>query len=138
MHQIPLTPNVPVVRTDFSDEDVWQAIQKEIVQPMDGFVANVDFVDNLLFEGLIGKELLRRIPATIGHSFIIVADRLSMTDKEHTVLVVDLVTEPGREFRSEPSQVQSIENNLSISNMDFAEFANECDPEGVFRGFPSF
>ena len=30
----------------------------------------------------------------------------------------------------------SRENNLSIANMDFREFAESVDPDGVFRGFP--
>jgi hypothetical protein len=38
-------------------------------------------------------------------------------------------------FRALPSQIQSIQNNLSIGNMDFEEFANNIDPDGVFRGF---
>ncbi|WP_376771528.1 DUF6924 domain-containing protein [Actinomadura alba] len=29
----------------------------------------------------------------------------------------------------------SIENNLSLSNMDFHEFADAVDEEGIFRGF---
>jgi hypothetical protein len=29
-----------------------------------------------------------------------------------------------------------VENNLSIANMDYSEFADEVDPDGVFRGFP--
>jgi hypothetical protein len=61
-----------------------------------------------------------------------------MGQGEHLLLVVDLYAERGREFRAEPSQIQGIENNLSIANMDFAEFADNCDPEGVFRGFPTF
>jgi hypothetical protein len=31
--------------------------------------------------------------------------------------------------------IQSIQNNLSIANMDFEEFANSVDDDGVFRGF---
>jgi len=42
----------------------------------------------------------------------------------------------GREFRAVPSQIQAIENNLSIANMDFEEFAESADESGVFRGFP--
>jgi hypothetical protein len=42
----------------------------------------------------------------------------------------------GREFRTIPSKIQGIENNLSIANMDFEEFANTVDERGVFRGFP--
>jgi hypothetical protein len=29
----------------------------------------------------------------------------------------------------------SVENNLSIGNMDFDEFANAVDKDGIFRGF---
>jgi hypothetical protein len=55
---------------------------------------------------------------------------------EHPILVVDLYTEPGRSFRVVPAEVWGIENNLSTANMDFAEFADEADADGVFRGFP--
>jgi len=30
----------------------------------------------------------------------------------------------------------SVENNLSIANMDFSEFADNVDKDGIFRGFP--
>jgi hypothetical protein len=36
-----------------------------------------------------------------------------------------------------PSEIQSIENNLSLANMDFEEFAESADKDGIFRGFPS-
>jgi len=52
------------------------------------------------------------------------------------VLVVDLYDEPGRSFRVVPQEAWSVENNLSISNMDFEEFADSVDADGVFRGFP--
>jgi hypothetical protein len=29
-----------------------------------------------------------------------------------------------------------VENNLSLANMDFAEFADATDPDGIFCGFP--
>jgi uncharacterized protein DUF6924 len=40
------------------------------------------------------------------------------------------------EFRAIPSQIQGIENNLSIANMDFEGFAEAVNEDGVFRGFP--
>lgn len=64
------------------------------------------------------------------------ADQTAMSPPDYPLLVVDLITEPGREFRAVPSQIQSIENNLSISNMDFAEFADSVGADGIFRGFP--
>jgi len=51
------------------------------------------------------------------------------------VLVVDLFEERGRSFRALLSQVQSVENNLSLANMDFSEFAESVERDGVFRGF---
>ena len=41
----------------------------------------------------------------------------------------------GATFRCVPSAVQAVENNLSIANMDFEEFAGAVDEDGVFRGF---
>jgi len=50
-------------------------------------------------------------------------------------MVMDLSTERGRAFRVIPSEIEGVENNLSLANMDFEEFANAADPDGVFRGF---
>jgi hypothetical protein len=63
-----------------------------------------------------------------------------MTATQHPdfpILVMDLHHERGRTFRAIPSQIQGIENNLSIENMDFFEFADNVEEDGVFRGFPS-
>lgn len=69
-------------------------------------------------------------------SQIAVADAQTMRDQ--TVLFVDfneLNEQAGRTFRSIPSEVEPIVANLSLANMDFAEFADNTDPEGIFRGF---
>jgi uncharacterized protein DUF6924 len=66
---------------------------------------------------------------------VIVADAVTMGAPEPSLLVVDLFEEPGRTFRAVPSAIQSIENNLSIANMDFWEFADNVDADGVFRDF---
>ena len=41
----------------------------------------------------------------------------------------------GQEFRAIPSEIQGIENNLSLANMSFEDFARAVDGDGVFRGF---
>ena len=138
MKNCPDTENAPVLRTDFSDQAAWDAIRKEVMQPVDGFYANVDFIDDPEFADVTKKALLRLVSRDMRHSFIVVADHAAMTDEEHLLLVIDLFGEKGRELRAEPSRIQSIENNLSIANMDFSDFAESCDPEGVFRGFPTF
>lgn len=58
-----------------------------------------------------------------------------MAHKDNPVLCVDLQAEKGRMFRIIPSEMWSIENNVRIANMDFYEFADQVDAEGIFRGF---
>jgi hypothetical protein len=53
------------------------------------------------------------------------------------VLVLDAQDNPGRTFRVTATESWGVENNLSISNMDFFEFADAVDDDGVFRGFPA-
>src|SRR5436190_13043794 len=55
--------------------------------------------------------------------------------QDHSVLVISLYEGSGDQFRAVPSAVQAIENNLSIANMDFEEFAGAVDSSGIFRGF---
>jgi hypothetical protein len=55
---------------------------------------------------------------------------------EHPILVLDLADELGRIFRVVPREVSSIDNNLSIANMDWSDFADNVDADGVFHGFP--
>ncbi|WP_345579736.1 DUF6192 family protein [Nonomuraea rosea] len=54
---------------------------------------------------------------------------------EMPLLLVDLGVERGRQMRVIATELYSIEANLSIGNMDFAEFANAMDGDGIFRGF---
>ena len=130
---------VPIVlRTDFSDQSGWEKICAEIRKPVGifRFRANVEFLDQAEYAGITKDNLLALLSPHYNHSFIIVADQTAMSRAEHPLLVIDLFNQRGREFRAVPSQVQGIENNLSIANMDFAEFAESVDEDGVFRGFP--
>jgi hypothetical protein len=68
---------------------------------------------------------------------VVVVDRTAISHPEHPVLVLDLFDPSSQTFRALPWAVQAIENNLSLSNMDFEEFAGAADEDGVFRGFPS-
>ncbi len=144
MKPIPETENPLVLRTDFSDQAAWErigaAIREPIVfdwgiQPME-FRANVEFVDDAAYRDVSKDQLLQLVPQNYAHSFIILIDRTAISQPESPLLIVDLLDEPGREFRAIPSEIQGIENNLSLANMSFFEFADAVDPDGVFRGFP--
>jgi hypothetical protein len=139
MKHLPITSDSPVLRTDFSDQPSWEAVCEAIGQPSDeGFQAYVEFIDDRAFEGLTKQQLLAAIPAEYPHTFIIVVDRKSISDAEHPLLVVNLYdglgSEVGEEFRALPSQIHAIQNNLSIANVDFSDFAGAVDGDGVFRG----
>lgn len=125
-----------LLRMDFSDQLAWEALCEAVQVPSDdGFVASFDFVSDPVYSGIKIEELLELQPKGAEHNFLFIADAECLANSEHPILVVDLHTEPGRTFRVIPSEVWAVENNLSISNMDFEEFANEADLKGVFRGF---
>ena len=62
-------------------------------------------------------------------------DEKTLADTEFPIIALDLFEDHGRTFRVIPHEMWSVENNLSIGNMDFSEFADAVDDDGVFRGF---
>ncbi|GAB3886772.1 DUF6924 domain-containing protein [Kibdelosporangium lantanae] len=125
-----------VIRTDFSDQRTWEAIAAAIIQPTEeDFRAHVEFVDDNAYRGLAVEQWLDLVPDGDTRPFFMVVDDVTIRESDNPILVVGLRRDRGHLFRAIPSAVQSIENNLSISNMDFAEFANAVDHNGVFRGF---
>ncbi len=138
MNEIPQTDYALVLRTDFSDQDAWDEICAAIREPVGEFhfLAYVAFLDHQQYANITKEQLLQLIPKNYNHTFVILVDKVAISKPEHPLLVIDLYEKPGREFRAIPSQIQGIENNLSIANMDFEEFANAVDKDSVFRGFP--
>ncbi len=138
MKQIPETKDAPVLRTDFSDQITWENIRAEILKPVGifRFRANVEFIDDIDFANISKDQLLEIVPTDYNHSFIIIVDAAAISYPEHPLLIVDVFDRSAHEFRALPGQIQGIENNLSIANMDFEEFADSVDEDGVFRGFP--
>jgi hypothetical protein len=136
MKPIPNTKDALVLRTDFSDQASWEAICAMVREPVDRFLAYVEFLDDLEYRDVGKERVLELIPEDYNHSFIVIADRTAISLPDFPLLVVDLHGFSGPEFRAVPSQIQAIENNLSIANMDFEEFAAGVDQDGIFRGFP--
>ena len=134
MPAIPKTDDTPLIRTDFSDELAWTQLVKAATKPSeDGFLANLHIIDDQEFAG-IGAETIGQYAAVTDHSFLFIADKMTMTHPEHPVLCVD-VSGPERLFRVIPSELWGPENNLSLANMDFDDFANNAGNDGIFRGF---
>jgi hypothetical protein len=124
-----------VVRTDFTDDRAWLEVCR-LIESFDceGYTPTLLRVEDPAYDGATVEQLMH----SPGLYYAFVVDSRAIADPEHPVLVVDLNPEygqPGRTFRTIPAEVSGIDANLGISNMDFEEFAESVDPDGVFRGF---
>lgn len=133
---IPDSKNPLVIRTFFKKNSDWIIITRKLTASYEmGFKAYVDLLNDKTYEGLTSDRLIKNGIGKYKHGFIFLADSITFSDSENTVICIDLVDNPGKSFRVIPSELWSIENNLSINNMDFIEFYESCDENGVFRGF---
>ncbi len=141
------------VRTDFTcATDQWEELCTLLVKPSepDGFIANLAFINDISFDALSPAAVaqsLRNIGCNQACAFI--ADAVTFSSPLKSVVCIELIhpdydandevvvlhdAHP-RLFRVVPSAVHVVENNLSIANCDWEDFAGE---EGgmdmVYRG----
>ena len=137
MHRLPDTDEALVLRTDFADDDAWVRLCADIQRPHGLFRANVSCVSNRAFEGVTAEAIAAAEGGgeDVRRTFLFIVDRAALTGPGHPVLVLDLFDEPGRTFRVIPREIGSVENNLSIGNMDFRDFSDACGSDGIFRGY---
>ncbi|MEU1543487.1 hypothetical protein ABZ461_36370 [Actinacidiphila glaucinigra] len=124
-----------VLRTDFSNDSAWDALREAIDAAEDGVATYVDdprFAD-VSIQALVDEDAAAEEDDKITYVFL--ADAVTMTDPMHPLLAVDLYDEPGRTFRVPAEWYAEISANLSIANMDFADFADSTDATGTFRGW---
>ena len=136
MKQLPETRDPLVLRTDFSDDTMWESVCADIKKPVGDFKAYVDFISDPQYDHITITQILSFIPKDYNHTFIFLVDLITIAHPDHPILVVDLYKEPGRTFRVFSYAMWGVENNLSIGNMSFEEFISAVDEKGIFRGFP--
>jgi hypothetical protein len=136
--KLPASDYSLLIRTDFSNDQAWRDLCAAIQAPQtaDEFQAMVECIDDKSCEGLLPAMVLSVLPNPPGRSFVFLADSRAIEEADHPVLVVDLLTDPGHTFRVVASRAWGVENNLRLANMDFSEFADCIDADGVFRCFP--
>ncbi|MGW5134129.1 DUF6924 domain-containing protein [Streptomyces sp. NPDC004135] len=125
-----------VLRTDFGDDRAWDAVRAALdaagEYPHATYVSEPRFAD-VEVQALLDEEAAADEDAQIIHVFL--ADATTLREPGHPLLAVDLSDEPGRTFRLPARWFPDVSANLSIANMDFAEFADATDGSGTFRGF---
>ncbi|MCJ0979663.1 hypothetical protein MTX35_18280 [Rhodococcus sp. ARC_M12] len=132
------------IRTDFSDDVAWRDTAVAAMAPVPQgddteFAAYLTCIDNRENDGMTVDGLLDAIGEPPPY-YAFLVDAETMSNPEKPIICVhtgpDEPERPrGRTFRVVPSEMSSVENNLSIANMDFEDFANSADDDGVFRGF---
>jgi hypothetical protein len=147
----------PLLRTDFSDDAAWSTVVSEVTRPADlgggydEYQPAISPFDDRFFEGATGASLAEIWSShAMEGGYVLLADARSSAEaadgRDVTVEYVDLSVEGdedsellhsylGRTFRCAAREVAAIEANLSIANLDFSDFADSLDDQGVFRGF---
>ncbi|MGW6785587.1 DUF6924 domain-containing protein [Streptomyces sp. NPDC054987] len=125
-----------VLRADFGDEGAWDAVRAALDAA--GEYSHATYASEPRFAGvgvqaLVAEEAAAEEDEQIGYLFL--ADAVTMKEPGHPLLAVDLSDEPGRTFRVPARWFPDVSANLSLANMDFAEFADAADGSGTFRGF---
>lgn len=161
MKPLPTSMQSLLIRTDFSDAAAWNAVCKTVSQmppelagfmdmlsvlngPDDGIDPEGEdggspactLVDDASYADADPGELRKTAATTDSWPVLFVFDQAAASHPEHAVLVMDLHDESGRSFRTTPDQIHWIESNLSIANMDWEDFAEALDEDGIHRGFP--
>jgi hypothetical protein len=125
-----------VLRTDFTDNAAWDALKAALIAgdpyPNATFVSDAQYAE-VSIQALVQADAEADDDDQLTYLFL--ADATTMADDEHPMLAVDLYDEPGRTFRVPPRWYAEVSANLSIANLDFADFADATNGSGVFRGF---
>jgi len=135
--QLSTIDNVLLICTDFTKPKHWKEIVKALSKPTpkDKFMAHVDFLYSKELSGVPSTRLIPKHITNYEHDFVFICDKETMNSKDSEILVLDLNNSNNRSFRAKPSQIQDIENNLSISNMDWEDFSSNLDSTGLFLGW---
>lgn len=127
-----------LIRGDFSDPEAWTTVANAALapDPVDGFTADLTLVDDPIYDNITVDELVNAIGEPPPF-YVFLCDTQTLSHPDHPILAINLDAEDtsNRSVRVVPAAMWSIENNLALANMDFADFVGAVDTDGIFRGF---
>jgi hypothetical protein len=124
-----------VLRTDFSNDAAWLAVQAAIDAADDH--PHATYVSDPRFTGVSVQALIDEQTDVAEDDqllYVFLADATTMADPSAPLLAVDLWEEPGRTFRCTAEWFPEVSGNLYIANMSFSDFARDTDSSGTWRG----
>ncbi|WP_067895031.1 DUF6924 domain-containing protein [Nocardia vaccinii] len=145
MFVLPETAKAVLIRTDFSDQQAWEACRSAIdASAMAAFDVSieqdVEILDDpanrdITVEQLLALESLQ----DTDHTFVMLADRETMASSEHPILFLDLFEDQrGATIRVASAQMGEAIGNVDNGNItieDYAAAARRAGDSAVFRGF---
>jgi hypothetical protein len=139
MASLPSSDNSLLVRTDFEDDAAWLELRAEVEEPgSEGFAANVEAVSDPVWAGATWRRLRDAVMAEPPHAEVLFVADTAALGADYPIQVVDLSGDNRAPFRCLASQLWGVDANLNLADMDWEEFTDACDPEGVFRGFDEY
>lgn len=142
---LPETAKSLLIRTDYSDQQAWEACRSAIdASAMAAFDAGIDEHVEIIDDPAYGSVTVERILALenlqdTDHTFVMLADRETMTSAEYPVLFLDLFEDACgttvRVVSAALSEVVANVDNAQITIEDYATAAKQAGDGDVFRGF---
>jgi hypothetical protein len=124
-----------LIRSDFSDDAKWLAIVDATTREnSDGFVANLAVADDPAWAGASVQDVISAHAGDKERVVAFVFDAAAASDERRALLCINLASKKVRTIRVLPAEVWSVENNLSLGNMEWRDFTS-VTKEGVFVGF---
>lgn len=126
-----------LVRTDFSNQEAWQALRETVTTPNeDGFTPALHVVDDPVYLAMSPAQVKTLLPP--GEDMIFIADNVAQVEPEQPILATCTrhLSRRRRTLRVAAQHLASIEGNIRLGNMDWLEYVESADgTDGVFRGF---
>jgi hypothetical protein len=160
LNSLPGDQNPLLIRTDFSDDAAWQTIRAAVMKIPPDLRENIEIMKAVNAAGgadvseydqsgefvhimadpqyadCTTQQVLDQVAKNSQNACLFIVDRRTITDPDHPILVIDLSRPRGRTFRTIPSEVWAIAANLEITNLDWEDFADNVDSDGIYHGFP--
>ncbi|MEV8613784.1 hypothetical protein AB0383_38755 [Amycolatopsis sp. NPDC051373] len=96
------------------------------------FLPSLHVVDDPAYRDATADQSVALAPEW---ALLVLADRTALASAELPLLVVRVSPRESGRLRVVAEHLWSIENNISLANMAWDEFASAADEDGVFHGF---
>ena len=132
---IPESENFVLIRTAFSHELRWTELLKIAKNQPEPFTAWFAVLEDLSLNGSTVEQIVNDLPENYRQCALFIADERALLEDGFPCLVVGPLGEGLRPFRALARELPAIDANLSIGNMDYEEFEEATEADGIFRGF---